>query len=68
MQVNNNNIVINNESIPWGHVKNIRLANDKLFVVLSGGTVVEVDNLNPSIVDAAFRAYEAYLRSQSISD
>jgi|GEM_PF-4641162 len=62
MQVNSDNIVINNESISWGDVKNIRLSNEKLFFVLLGGKVLEVDNLNPSIVDAAFRAYESYLK------
>ena len=50
------------ESIRWEDVQTMRLLNDKLALVLNDNQVIEIDHLRPSTVDAAFRAYESYLK------
>lgn len=48
--------------ILWEEVKTIRLLNEKMAIVLSGGRTIELSHLLPSTIDAAFRAYERYLK------
>lgn len=49
-------------SIEWKDVDNMRLSNDKLCLVLSSGKVIELDHIRPTTIDAAFRAYEHFLK------
>ena len=63
MKITNEKIEINsNDSIPWNKVDNIRTNNDKLCLILSNGQVIEIDQVRPTTADAAFRAFESYLK------
>ncbi len=50
------------ESVSWKDVKQLRLLNNKLALVLVSGRVIEVENLRPTTIDTAFRLYESYLK------
>lgn len=50
------------QEIPWENVETLRALNDKLVFVLDDHQVIELQHLNPHLVDSAFRAYESYIR------
>ena len=64
MRVTNDKMEISSsESIAWRDVKRLRLLNEKFALVLKSGEVVEFKGLRPSLIDSAFKAYEAYIRA-----
>lgn len=54
--------ITDNRYIEWKEVDNLRLVNNRLCFILSGGEVVELEDLRPTMVDAVFRAYENFLK------
>jgi hypothetical protein len=64
MKVNKNNIQISEkETISWEEVETLKTHDSELYLILSSGKVLKVPAERPTTIDAAFRAYESYIKN-----
>jgi predicted ATPase len=63
MKINKDNIQISDkETVSWEEVKTLKSHDSELYLVLTSGKVLKVPAERPTTIDAAFRAYESYVK------
>ncbi|MBS0623125.1 MAG: hypothetical protein JSS62_00720 [Verrucomicrobia bacterium] len=52
------------QDVSWEEIESLRLLNGKLILVLKNQTTLEIKDLNPKLIDLAFRSYERFLQQR----